>query len=498
MIEKKEIKTNSKLQWLVAFAAIVIVILVVFANPMPGVADQGDFQRVMGVTGLEEIKENINSYQKIWYKYVTTEYEMVALDFLRVAGIKPTTSIIYPVLLARVICKIFRLRYFSTNILAAIYSLMYIYSLNLCLKWCKVENRITRVFLILCSLIILMDGNYLIWFNSLYGEPMMMVGLLTFIASTIYVFENIEQVSNKHIILLFASSLLFLGSKTQCFSAFPLVIFIFIRIYKLRKISPSTANLTFSITLAVLMLSFYVGGIYFQGNSNCGIDTEYNSVFYGILKNSQEPKKDLERLGLSQDMVVDAGKHAYLPKEQYIKYVPWSETTKKEFNEKVSNIKLLKFYLFQPKSLIKGMEYTATKTFDTRGFLGKYEKRDVEEYTYTFQRFTLWSDFRSESLPKKLSFIIIFYFFIVLFTIVEYRKARENLRLKLRIELIWVIMLIGLLQFPMPYIGNGEADTSKQLFLFNYSFDIMVIIICTWVFNEMISIYKKLSWSFFK
>ena len=37
-------------------------------------------------------------------------------------------------------------------------------------------------------------------------------------------------------------------------------------------------------------------------------------------------------------------------------------------------------------------------------------------------------------------------------------------------------MLIGVIQYPMPFIGNGQADTSKQLFLFNFIFDILIVV----------------------
>lgn len=37
-------------------------------------------------------------------------------------------------------------------------------------------------------------------------------------------------------------------------------------------------------------------------------------------------------------------------------------------------------------------------------------------------------------------------------------------------------MLVGALQFPLPIIGNGEADISKQLFIFNLTFDISLFV----------------------
>jgi hypothetical protein len=70
-------------------------------------------------------------------------------------------------------------------------------------------------------------------------------------------------------------------------------------------------------------------------------------------------------------------------------------------------------------------------------------------------------------------------------------KHKPDSRFRLKIELLWVIAGIGLLQFPMPYIGNGEADTAKQLFLFNFIFDILVIVVCVSIFSTLLKLYFK-------
>ena len=62
-------------------------------------------------------------------------------------------------------------------------------------------------------------------------------------------------------------------------------------------------------------------------------------------------------------MAVEAGKHSYLPADQYVKYVPRTEITEKEFYSKMSNGKLAKFYLTHPKRLIEGMQYPPVKHF---------------------------------------------------------------------------------------------------------------------------------------
>lgn len=475
---------HSFLALLAALSAAVITIFVLFYPPRPGVADQGDFQRVMSVTGLTEISSDSTH----WFRYVKTQYKMTPLIIGRLMGQPPTTSMIYPISAARVICRLTGSGYFNTRILALVYMFIYIISLYICLKCIDFKRTATSIFFCALSVLILADGNYSVWFNSLYGEPMMITSLLLFIASLLYASRNINLLS---IIFIFISAYLFLGAKLQCFSALPLVVLILVRIVLLsgRGMNRSKIVKLFAALISIFILISYVKGIYKQISSSCGVDTIYNSVFYGILKESKDPVKDLKRLGLSPDLAVDAGKHAYLPREQYIKYVPWSQLTMREFNQKMNNFKLLKFYLLQPERLLKGMEYTASRCFDTMSSLGKYEKSSVKEYIYKFRRFTAWSDFRSSLLPKSLAFLIAFYIAVLTVIIIEYRNNKGNNIVRFRIEILFTIMMIGLLQFPMPFIGNGEADTSKQLFLFNYTFDIVFLCAASWIFDKIYTLF---------
>jgi hypothetical protein len=462
--------------------ACAISIYVLYTPPFPGVADQGDFQRVMGVVGLRMTTDSGSHF----FRYVIKEYDMAGISPLRFAGIIPTTSMIYPVAAAKLICRISGMDTFNTHILSAVYCLLYILSIILCLNLLEIKKESTFIFSGLISMFVLLDGNYLIWFNSLYGEPMMIIGLLIFTACCLFLIKS-RNPRLKELLLLFFASLLFTGSKLQCIPSLPLIIYMIVRITWAKKESFHNDKMRLCVFLPVILLIYYCGGIYIDLNNTCGKDTKYNSVFYGILKNSDNTEKDLEMLGLSADLAVESGKHAYLPAEEYEKYVPWSKITEEEFYRKISNFKLLKFYLLNPGRLIKGLEYTASQSFQTQTSLGKYEKGAINSYTYQFNRFTFWSELRNRYFPKQLVFIILFTAVVLFFSVLKYIKNKSVLRLRLKIELFWVVAGIGFLQFPMPYIGNGEADTAKQLFLFNFIFDILIIAAVTSIFSTIIT-----------
>ena len=220
-------------------------------------------------------------------------------------------------------------------------------------------------------------------------------------------------------------------------------------------------------------------------------DTQYNSVFYGVLNGSDTPKQDLIDMGLNPDMAVEAGKHSYLPDDEYVKYVPRTEITEKEFYSKMSNGKLAKFYLTHPKRLIEGMQYTASKAFYTSTDLGKASQSYSEKEITTFSRFTGWSYIRENLLPKKLWFIISIYLVMFIYSVITYSRNKNNPNMKIKSLLILTLIFISGLQFPMPFVGNGQADTGKQLYLFNFIFDIFFILIILYIIFKTIDCIKN-------
>lgn len=488
-----KLKENFNKYLLILFfiIAISIILYVLFKFPKPGVADQGDFNRVMVVSGLQLTNNytNCTTFDK-FYNFKISQYKISGIGALSFLPGVPTTSLSFLITLINFICSLFGQTIFKTIYLAVIYSILYIFSLFIILKYANITNKAVLSFMVLISSFVFLDGNYLVWFNSLYGEPMMITTLMLYISSWLfYIYHKNVLKSDKllflRIIFIFFSSFLFLTSKLQVITALPIILIMLFKVLwenrKLLKILHSTILYSLFFIILVCTIANNING------SSLSNDTHYNSVFSGILKDSNDPKKDLKDLGLNPDMSVEAGKDSYMPVSSYIKYVPESELTKKEFYNKITNGKLAKFYLTHPLRLIKGMEYTAEHAFFTDTLLGKYEKSYSKEPIRKFSRFTFWSDFRGSFLPKNLIFILFFYITVFSVSLFTYIKNKNSVEIKNKIQLFVSIMFIGALQFPMSYMGNGQCDTSKQLYLFNFTFDILLVVSLCWCFNKLIN-----------
>ena len=174
-----------------------------------------------------------------------------------------------------------------------------------------------------------------------------------------------------------------------------------------------------------------------------------------------------------------------------MKYIPNTEITNQEFYNKISNEKLVKFYLTHPIRFLKGMEYTASKAFYTSTALGKNYQIYSEAPITELHRFTAWSYLRENILPKNLFFVSSVYTIVFIFSLYKYIKNKFNSEIRTKILLLWTIMLIGAAQFPMPFVGNGQADTSKQLFLFNFIFDGVLITLFSYILFKISDLIRN-------
>lgn len=493
---KENIKNNKDKLFLSLFImlAFSIIIYIIFKSPVQGVADQGDFDRVMSPVGLSLLdSDKYNPDFNRFYKYIVTDYKItgnIVNVLLTIVG----SSIGYVIGIINVICKLLGSNVFKTQYLAIAYSIMYIFAIVLILKNLKLNSKIKYVFTSLLFLFVFFDGNYIMWFNSLYGEPMMISTCLLLIGTYLnyinYRYEgNDKEKLLSKIYLVFISAFLFLGSKMQVLTALPFVVVLLGKIlWENRTVfNRKTMNKFIIAFIIVIMYPLEIN----MTSGNISKDTQYNSVFYGVLYDSDTPEQDLIDMGLNPDMAVEAGKHSYLNQDEYVKYLPRTEITEEEFYSKMGNSKLVKFYLTHPLRLIGGMEYTADKAFITSTDLGK-TSRDYSEETITqLDRFTGWSSIRENYFPGQLWFIISIYVIILAFSVWKFIKNKNDNIIKSRIILMWAVMFIGAIQFPMPLVGNGHADTAKQLFLFNFIFDIMILTCVSYIFYKIVDLCLK-------
>ena len=448
-----------KLEFAVAGAVLLILSSILLLRPIIGVADNGDFARIMNSTGLFYLSDGSTDR---YFGFVNRLYGIgYAIPF----GGGYLSTELPLVLLAIYMCKsVLGTDLFDIRFLAVIYILVLAAAIFFTARCCRKYAGFFSLIPAILIVIIFCDIGYISYFNSLYGEPVSLVFLLL-MAGMASMLAIGEKPAIWMLILFCVGAFFFAGAKVQNSPAGLLVALLCIRLAWLREDKAwKITSFVAAVSIAVVSLACYA-----SVSKDIKVCNKYQTVFYGILKGSPDPAGDLEELGLDPSLAVLAGTNYFM--ENYPIDIRTAEF-KKMLYDKVGYINVAAFYLKHPRRFIEKLELAAENGFKLKQGFGNYEKYPGITYKQTTNTFGFWSDFKMKVLPHTLPFVCIFYTAAFLTLIHEYKRAGEPKKGFL-VEYMGVIILTGMMQFVLPVIGDGEADLSKHLYLFNVSFDLL-------------------------
>lgn len=451
-----------KAENLVTLAGCGLILYLLFLQPFVGVADNGDFKRMMNTIGLNYY-DAAESYADRFFSFSHSRFSYDKLF----QGFYPSSQILL-VLMPRLISGVFHGSYFDIRLLGAVYGLLLLTATWLIVKLGTQSSRITGWLLGAGMLFVFYDIGYLAYFNSLFGEPVSMVSLLLTFALGLRLAGQ-EKPTRKGLTLFFIAVLFLICSKIQNAPVGLVFALIFLRLAAL----PGTGNFRrlarrFAVAVALVSVMLYMAAPKDLKHINL-----YQTVFFGILNNSPDVRGDLRDLGLPEHLEVLAGTN-YFQGDTAIKQDDPSLTG--DFYERVSHKDVLFFYMKHPARLIDNMKYAAQNSMSIRPYyLGSYEKGEGKPAGAIAYTYSGWSQFKNNHLPDSLGFLILFYLVYYTGVLVPYFRAKE-LRRRIAGELLMLLGLIGLFSFLVPILGDGRADIGKHLFLFNVSFDMMAVV----------------------
>ena len=239
---------------------------------------------------------------------------------------------------------------FDIRFLGALYSIILILGVYFILKYDKLSNFSK----IVCGIFIILfftDGLYISYFNSFFGEGTTICFVFLTIGSFLFLISRKKPLKN-HFVFFFISSACFLTSKTQQLPLLLFMLLIYIALYIFFEKYKKLILISTLLVLFLCVLTFISIGDYTNKNNI------YQSVFTGILYNSDSPEKDLEELGLNPKFASNCGSGFYA---KDLKFDPQGDEMLEEFYPNISLGKILKFYITHPsrawKSITDSMDY---------------------------------------------------------------------------------------------------------------------------------------------
>lgn len=471
MLKNQSAKDIRKIiAWITGIVTALLIIFLIMISPVIGLADSGDFGRVLGVTGLTVLNPN-ESYEDQYFNYA---HQYFGYGGYKLGGYISTHVILVAV--AGLIGRVINGEIFDIRVLGVCYSIFFVWAITLMVRNAPEANNrrntlIVTVVMALSLLFVFGDIGYLAFFQSFFGEPYALIGMLLMVAAAVAL-ASAEKPTGKLLTLFVIAALAVATSKIQNAPlgfAFALLAW---RMHRLRTDARWHRQVWGGVGVLILgsALMIVVAPDRLK-NTNL-----YQSIFYGVLKDSPNVARDMKELGIPEKYAVLAGTN-YFQKDTVI---PQRDPVlRQEVLEKLSHKDIALYYLRHPSRFMQKLDQAAANAVFIRPYyLGNYDQSAGKPPEAIAYKFSGWSELKLELMPRQLGWYVSIYFlYLTVLGLLWWRT--HSRRLQLVIETLAIIALAGVFSCFVPLIGDGEADIGKHLFMFNVCFDMMGVSMVT-------------------
>jgi len=447
----------SKVPWLDVVVLLTIGTVLsanLLSRPAIGMADNGDFGRMMAKIGLEHASD---SPDERYFNYFERMYKIVPATTPLLGDFLSSEAFFHQVAFWVGLP-------FAQNGLWDIRFLggLHIFALLLAVGCILAASRrlrlIQRLFVAAFLILFLTDLRLMAYLNSFYSEPAFVIFLCFWLAATVFWIRKPGR-NWPAMILFYVLSGLLMTAKTQntlmgiLFAAGGLGIGFLKKDRKQIAVAIALSAALILITAAYFQLT---PQRYKRANL-------FNIVFHDILATSNA-SETLAFFNLPEDLAVFSGRDYYM--EGGLVNDP-------EFNriffQKTNFSDVIRYYFSHPAWVFQQLDRGSTQIFTMRlDFLGNFEKESGLPPQSQVEKFTYWSDFKEKFLPKTSLFLIGIYLASVmggLFFWLRQPKARPY------VVVLMILVGISALQFGMTMLLGGMRDPAKQFWQFNLIWD---------------------------
>ncbi|MCM3629678.1 hypothetical protein M3194_20265 [Paenibacillus glycanilyticus] len=449
---------------LAALGVALILLIELFVPPYIGMADNGDYYRILYSNGLYF---NMPDYTSQTLGYFVKTFGIFQYYNENSALLWSSQTMF--VRLSLGISQLFGSdQQFDIRIQGALYSVLYVGAVYLLVKastW-KASRR-AGYGLAAAAIFVFGDIGYLAYFNSFYGESVVLIMLLYLFSAAMLLYQR--QNNDYFLLFLFGASAMILTTSKQQNAPIGLIVglvavlFVFMR---KEKIFRTLAGLQ-----AVVLLLTAVGTYALIPEQFVNIN-KYHAMTRGVLMTANNPEEALKFFGIDKQFAVLKGEIYY---NQFAPIPVESVEMQEQFLDKYGFPSIARYYLTHPGAASRIFETAAHNAFSNRTKLGNYEESAGKPFGARTAAFSGYSYLKELAAPKTSGFVVLWMVVIAgLYAPSFYRAVKErSLRRALRLPVILMMMLSGLCAMAVSVIGAGDADLAKHEFLFAVAFDLV-------------------------
>jgi hypothetical protein len=439
--------------------------------PIVGLADNGDFERLMGQVGVRYLTDD---YRERYFRYINQTYA-VGEPWWSSGVISSQLGTLKAALVANRVLRHDGMLDLRT--VGAANLLLFLVGAGVVLRAARTLPVRLRLLLSALAILIFTDVGYVCYFNSFYSEPASLAYLLLFVGVSVHVI--LTPVPRPGLMVwYFVVAVLLVLAKAQnaplgwLAAAWGVVLF---RSWRGRRWRAATAGGVVTLVL------FTTAAYYFATPRDLREATLYNTLFYGILRVSPSREADLRFFGL------DPALAAYTNTTYYSPEVPRGDPRLRAMlSSRVTQSRVVWFYATHPTRLLavlaRGARLAGHIHPPGHGNFAADSGRPPRARSQDFAR---WSRFRS-SWPSEPWFLLALFAAALGAGLAHLVRAGTRVHRELTgLFLLGILMAAG--QYLVKFIGNGLLDTVKQLFLFNVLIDLCLIAGILWAVHTMVA-----------
>ena len=451
-------------------AAAVLLSLQLLVPPIVGLANEGDFERVMGYAGLFYPTDK---FEEKYYGHIVTKFNVVAPGWYASGYLTTETLVAYSARLVSL--ALFPGRMFDIRIFAAIQMLLLLTALGLFVRACRDLAPAAQAAVAVLLVLIFTDVGYAAAINSFYPQTASLLFILLTLAFAA-VGIRMVRLRGPAVVGYFVSAALLVCSKPQEAIHAPLLggLGVILAIAGQSE-TGSSRRVVVAIALAVALGA--LGLWYYRQVPKVSIRYVglFHTVFHELLQNSPDPRRDMEELGIAPDLDRYIGVHAYM-KESPIE----DPAFQARFFDHFGYAKVMGFYLRHPDRLLDRLRRAAPGAFRLRPkYLGNFEKATGVAPRTKATRFALWSDVRAKLERHAAVTLVVFFVGNLLAAALSWRGTTMRGRLFL-VALVACLLIAGV-EFGVNAFADALDDLGRHLFVFDALCDLVLVADVAWL-----------------
>ncbi len=444
-------------------AAAGILVYQVLVPPVVGLADNGDFDRILGPMGFkyQAPDDGTRYFQHLtlqydagrpWRprRYLTSEFAFAVIARLCALGLRTH--------------GVFDVRY-----LGAVHGVVLLAGLALLILGGRGLPPAARAAGAVLLVFIFTDVGYAALLNSFFSTAGSLLFFLLLAGAVLGLAGRPD--SRPFLAAYWLTALLFVTSKPQESVLAPWLALLAILLAR----EGATRGRRRAIGMGAALC--FVAAIYcLSTTTSIRSPTTFNHVFLDILPNSPDARADLRELGLPPDWVVHSGTNAFQPGSAFE-----DPRFQKTLLDLVGDRQILGFYLNHPRRLLERVRSAAGHAVQLRpSYLGNFAASSGAKPFARSRAFAAWSSFKAGLAPHGAWLLPVFWLANLAGSVLVLRRSANPRNRRLAAS-VAVLCGMAVTEFFVCVFADSFVDLERHLLSFNAMTDLIFVGDLVWI-----------------